>query len=120
MACRAAEDNEFRAEPLTEALSVNDAAGECEDVKFALVQGVSLRLKKSRSSVAMPANQESCDMRLKEKLQYSVNQGGKNIPKCIHFNKGARKEASCRYEHVCLRCGGGHPATECDQPPVMK
>ena len=52
------EDNEFKAEPLTEVLSVNDAAGECEDVRFALVQGGSLRLKKSRSSVAMPANPE--------------------------------------------------------------
>ena len=58
MACRAVEDNEFRAEPLTEALSVNDAAGECEDVKFAMVQGGSLRLKKSRSSVAMLAKEE--------------------------------------------------------------
>ena len=52
------EDNEFRAEPLAEVLSVNDAAGECEDVKFAMVQGGSLCLKKSCSSVAMPANQE--------------------------------------------------------------
>ena len=69
MACRAVEDNEFRAEPLTEALSVNDAAGECEDVKFAMVRGVSLRLKKSRSSVAMPANQEELRHEIERKVQ---------------------------------------------------
>ena len=52
------EDNEFKAEPLTEVLSVNDAAGEGEDVRFAMVQGGSLRLKKTRSSVPMPTGPE--------------------------------------------------------------
>ena len=60
------------------------------------------------------------EMRLKEKLQYSVNKRGKHVPECIRFNKGACKEVSCRHEHVCLRCGSSHPLTECDQPPVMK
>ena len=284
------EDNEFRAEPLTEVLSVNDAAGDNEDVKFAMVQGGNLRLKKTKSTIPMPMNAEelraryrvmwvhwevtrmrfperdslkgmgrevlekvldyilgkqvasyktsknvrlgwpevleyeleirklackrvnqgkdtmanallyaikdnelrthsfvtplavsghrgrsrtprrdtrrdntnereggkgkggakgkgkgkgkggskasgSADrddnadngwgkivnqMRKNEKVEFSIKKGVKWLPKCIRYNKGICREPACRFEHVCLRCGGAHPVPECGEPAVRK
>ena len=43
-----------------------------------------------------------------------------NKPICFRYNSkvGCKKKAKCHFEHVCTRCFGDHPATECPQKPL--
>ena len=37
--------------------------------------------------------------------------------KCFAYNKEGCQDRACQRVHVCLRCGGAHPAYECTLPP---
>jgi len=36
-------------------------------------------------------------------------------PQCRRFNEGRCKSTDCSYRHVCMNCGGRHPAIQCKQ-----
>ena len=40
-----------------------------------------------------------------------------NSGACFYYNKGqCNKSSNCRFAHVCMRCGGPHPASSCHKP----
>ena len=55
----------------------------------------------------------------KEKLKYTVDVGGRQVPVCLRFNR-CEKCSDCRFEHVCLRCKGQHPLLDCKMAPTPK
>ncbi len=71
----------------------------------------------SSSSNADPQNADSMlvnQAKRKEKLLSSAP-NGRFI--CIKYNKNTCWDSSCRYEHVCLRCGeSGHRLGQCPKP----
>ena len=44
----------------------------------------------------------------KEKLKFTADVGGKQVPICLRFNR-CEACADCKFEHVCLRCRGAAP-----------
>ena len=57
--------------------------------------------------------------RRNEKLKFVVGVGGKQAQVCLRFNK-LETCRDCRFEHVCLRCGGAHPLIDCTEAPTWK
>ena len=55
----------------------------------------------------------------KEKLKFTADVGGKQVPICLRFNR-CEACTDCKFEHVCLRCRGQHPLIDCKMAPVLK
>ena len=46
--------------------------------------------------------------------QFNSNSAGRvPVKKCYAFNKGFCKFENCRYQHICSKCEGQHPASKC-------
>ena len=65
------------------------------------------------------AQQVLAQARKSQKLKFSLDVGGQQKSICIRYNR-CEECSDCRYEHVCLRCGGPHPLIDCTAPPVPK
>ena len=57
--------------------------------------------------------------RHKEKLKYTSDVGGQQRPTCLRYNR-LDACADCKFEHICLRCGGSHPLIDCQAPLVWR
>ena len=55
----------------------------------------------------------------KEKLKYTTEVGGRQVPICLRYNR-CETCADCKFEHICLRCKGQHPLIDCKVAPTPK
>ena len=65
------------------------------------------------------ARQKVLDAKMKENLKYTVDVVGQLKPVCLRFNR-CETCTDCKYEHVCLRCGGSHGLLDCQARPIWK
>ena len=55
----------------------------------------------------------------KEKLKFTADVGGKQVPICLRFNR-CEKCTDCKFEHVWFRCRGQHPLIDCKMAPILR